>query len=375
MNYVKQVNSKTQHLHNITSREALVKTFCQNARLAKTIQAVRNAETEEEYKELKPSLPAYLFQGKLDEDLYKEYQDRCQQQKISKRRQESQRCTCFLRPTGLFMMDFDRDTDCAKALYEQFLTVMKNEGIDPKEVLAMAHRTVRGNGLRLVLKRRIGHTIEEDQQWLSTLMNEPIDERCKDIARLSFMVPCHDILYINPDILLDDTLGEAFTNEGLWQPHQPLPIKEESRGRKKKSASKSSKSKTQRKTSIPTTIIDYQRLNRLYPPISHIDEENLIKDLVMGTERHRKQVIKEGNRNSSYFDMALALLGLLNDLQLTIDLLIKASSMCGHGLSEYEITKAARSAAKYTDNPFVPYYLCKYINNGTYRVENMQMAS
>lgn len=375
MNYVKQANSKTQHLHNITSREALVKTFCQNARLVKRIQAVRNAETEEEYKELKPSLPAYLFQGKLDEDLYKEYQDRCQQQKIPKRRQESQRCTCFLRPTGLFMMDFDRDTDCTKALYEQFLTVMKNEGIDPKEVLAMAHRTVRGNGLRLVLKRRIGHTIEEDQQWLSKLMNEPIDERCKDIARLSFMVPCHDILYINPDILLDDTLGEAFTNEGLWQPHQPLPIKDEKRGSKKKSASKSSKSKTQRKTSIQAPAVPRKQHNRQYPPITHIDEDNLIKTLVTRTEEYRKQPIREGNRNDSYLLMAQSLMGLLDNLQLTIDLLIKTSSMYGHGLSEYEIAKTAKSAARYTDNPFVPYYLCKYINNGTYRVENVQMAS
>lgn len=373
MNYV--TNSKTKSLHNITSREALVKTFCQNAKLAEKIKAARNAETDEVYKKLKAALPAYLFQGKLDEDLYKEYQNRCQQEKIPRSRQKSPRNACFLRPTGLFMMDFDRNTDCAKALYEQFLTVTQSEGIDHKEILAMAHRTVGGNGLRLVLKRRQGHTIEEDQLWIATLMGETHDEVCTDLARLSFMVPCHDIFHINSDMLLDDTLGNTFVNDELWEPHQPLPLKQESRGRKKKSTSKTTKSNTQRKTSIQATTVDYMRPNRQYPPITHIDEENLIKNLVMGTERHRKQVIKEGNRNRSYFDMALALFGLLNDLQLTIDLLIKTSLKYGHGLSEHEITKAARSAARYTDNKYIPYNLCKYINNGTYYVKMVQMAS
>ena len=368
MNYVKQTKSKSKNLHTFTNQDELVKAIYENTTLAKGIDAVRNAKTKEEERLLKSFLPAFLFQGKLDKDLYKEYQNRCEQEMIPKSLRKGPRNTCFLRPTGLFMMDFDRDTDSAKTLYERFLTVMRSECIDYKGVLAMAHRTVGGNGLRLVLKRRPNHTIEEDQLWIATLMGETYDKVCTDLARLSFMVSDQDIFYVNSDMLLDDSLGNAFVNDELWQPYQPLPLEKESRGRKKKSTSKSYKSKPQRKTSIQASVIDYKRLNRQYPPIIHIDEENLIKKLVEATEKFRKQPIQNGNRNNSYFDMAQSLLGLLNDLQLTTALLIKTSSMYGHGLSEYEIRKAAKSAANYTNNTFVPYYLCKYINNGLYYI-------
>lgn len=368
-----QANSKQKGLQTL-NREVIVERLLQNAELAEKIKAVRNAATDDERKERKAALPAFLFQGKLDEGLYREYKKRCKQEGIPSAQQLGPRNNCFLQPTGLFMMDFDRDTNQAEELYRTFLATMEREGINYKDILAMAHRSVGGNGLRLVLKRRQGHTIEEDQQWIGTLMDEPIDTSCKDIARLSFMVIQEDIFHLDLDILFDDTLGEGFTNEGLWQPHQPLPTaekKNKKRGRKKKNPDKS----TAKRKAKPTTARTTAPHNRRYQPITHIDEENLIKELVTKTEEHIKQPIREGNRNNSYLLMAQSLMSLLNDLQLTTDLLIKTSAMCGHGLAEDEIRKTARSATRYTDNPFVPYYLCKYINNGSYRVKTVQMAS
>lgn len=371
MNYVNKANSKTKRLHTFTSREALVKTFCQKAKLAEKIRAVRKAKTEEKKRNLKSSLPAVLFQGKLDEELFSVYQNRCEQEMIPKSQRKGPRSTCFLRPTGLFMMDFDRDTDSTKALYKRFLTAMKSEGIDYKEVLAMAHRTVGGYGLRLVLKRRIGHTIEEDQQWIATLMGEPHDKVCKDLARLSFMVSGQDILYVNPDMLLDDTLGHPFVNDELWQPHQPLPLDGKSNktgGYKKKSttATLPGTRKAAKTLCNPT----YEQHHRQYPTITHIDEESLIHELISRTERYRKEPIREGNRNRSYLDMALSLMGLLNDQELTIHLLIKASTTYGHNLEEEEIRHVTHNATRYAAAPkaFVPYYLCKHINNGLYYI-------
>ena len=73
--------------------------------------------------------------------------------------------------------------------------------------------------------------------------------------------------------------------------------------------------------------------------------------------------------------MVKQMMTLIDDLQLTKQLLIKTSCLYDHNFPTEETSKTARSAARYTDNTFVPYYLCKYINNRKYRVENVQMAS
>lgn len=168
-------------------------------RVAQTIADVRNGNAER-----KGDLPAFIFSGWLNEDLYNKYVEEC---KLRGEKPRGSRCEEFLQPTGLFMMDFDRTEGNANDLYAKFLDAMRTNGIETKGFLAMAHRTAKGHGLRLVLKGRPGSTIEADQKWISELMGEPIDEVCKDFSRLSFCPSRDDTYFINPDLLF----GEPFS--------------------------------------------------------------------------------------------------------------------------------------------------------------------
>jgi hypothetical protein len=76
-------------------------------------------------KNSKAKLPALTYMGVLDEAKYKDYLKRCEEQgtkPLGSRRAE------FMRPTGLFMLDFDHVGD-PKALYEQL--VVKMEAMHP----------------------------------------------------------------------------------------------------------------------------------------------------------------------------------------------------------------------------------------------------
>jgi len=165
-----------------------------SAQVAKTIAQVRNNP----HGKHKQQLPAFLYQGVLNEPLYAAHQAECQQQGTNPK---GSRCEEFLRPTGLFMMDFDRKEGNPMQLYATFLQALQENNIQREGFLALAHITPSGYGLRLVLKRRAAHTIADDQQWVAQLMNEPFDTACKDLARLSYAVARHDIIYIDNELL------------------------------------------------------------------------------------------------------------------------------------------------------------------------------
>ena len=162
----------------------------------------------------KVELPAFIFGGVLDKALYEKYTEECRQRGEKPR---GSRAEQFLKPTGLFMMDFDRSDGDAYALYEKFVSTMLDNDIETNGFLALAHRTAKGHGLRLVLKGRQGSTIEADQHWVSELMDEPIDEVCKDFSRLSYC-PCdEDVFSINPEMLF----GTPF--EGIYEKNEESP--------------------------------------------------------------------------------------------------------------------------------------------------------
>ena len=161
--------------------------------VARTIAAVRAGN-----KNRKRALPAFLFCGEADMDTYRNYVEKCRQ---TGERCKGSRCAQFLRPTGLFMMDFDRTEGEAMELYRKFLSTMREAGISTDGQLALAHRTPGGHGLRLVMRLRPGSTPQEDQQWIAGLMGEPYDAACKDLSRLSYAVTLDDLFFVDGKVL------------------------------------------------------------------------------------------------------------------------------------------------------------------------------
>jgi hypothetical protein len=69
--------------------------------------------------------------------------------------------------------------------------------------VALAHITPSGDGLRVVLKRAKGKTIEQAQhEWCELMcLDAKPDAACKDISRLSFAPMHKEVLYYNPSLL------------------------------------------------------------------------------------------------------------------------------------------------------------------------------
>ena len=167
-----------------------------------TIHEVRSGN-----KSRKNKLPAFIFCGQLDEAAYAQYLTTVPDGEKPK----GSRCEEFLNPTGLFMMDFDRTEGSAYQLYENFLAAMRKNRIETMGFLALAHRSPSGFGLRLVLRRRSGSSIEEDQRWISALMQEPIDEACKDLSRLSYAVTTEDVFFVDNEMLFGELPPQSDT--------------------------------------------------------------------------------------------------------------------------------------------------------------------
>ena len=169
----------------------------------------------------KPKLAALTYMGVLDTERYKQYLRDCEaqgQRALGSRRAE------FMRPTGLLMLDFDhigeggptpslpvkegeqpsRSIATPAELWE-YIKGKLSASVTAR-VCALAHVTPSGHGLRLVLQRTKGKTIEQEQYDFCRAMDfdsvgiRP-DTVCKDISRLSFAPMAREVLYLNPDLL------------------------------------------------------------------------------------------------------------------------------------------------------------------------------
>ena len=150
----------------------------------------------------------------------------------------------FMRPTGLLMLDFDHIQNQAQiqaplsspqggktptdaidspvklweyikeklsAMPEKPLHRGRGWGGSPEggsggSSIALAHITPSGDGLRVVVKRPVGMTIEQAQQeWCQAMELDKVgikpDAACKDISRLSFAPMQKEVLYYNPSLL------------------------------------------------------------------------------------------------------------------------------------------------------------------------------
>ena len=124
-------------------------------------------------------------------------------------RKQGTRKAEFMRPTGLLMMDFDHRPN-PRTIYDALLSCLSSDEIAPASVLALAHITPSGDGLRLVLKREKGKSIEQEQyEWFKRIEKHhegklSFDDVCKDISRLSFAPMQKEILYFNPSLLFGE---------------------------------------------------------------------------------------------------------------------------------------------------------------------------
>lgn len=96
---------------------------------------------------------------------------------------------------GLYMVDADH-VEQPKELWESVADQAKQRGV------LLAFITASGEGLKLVAKAdaTVGN-IAANQRNLCTALQLPLDEACKDAARLSFAPTSEDILYIQEDEL------------------------------------------------------------------------------------------------------------------------------------------------------------------------------
>ena len=167
----------------------------------------------------KAKLPALTYMGVFDSDKYRKYLEQCREQDI---KPQGSRKAEFMRPTGLLMMDFDHQPN-PRTIYDALLSCLSSDEIAPASVLALAHITPSGDGLRLVLKREKGKSIEQEQyEWFKRIEKHhegelSFDDVCKDISRLSFAPMKSEILYFNPSLLFGE-LPDAkdYPDGSLW---------------------------------------------------------------------------------------------------------------------------------------------------------------
>ena len=179
----------------------------------------------------KSKLPALTYMGVFDKTKW-------QDSFVSINRQSSQptlvsrrppkgggtRKAQFMRPTGLLMMDFDHQPN-PRSTYDALLSYLSAADMALTSVLALAHITPSGDGLRLVLKREKGKSIAQEQyEWFKRIQAHhqgelTFDDVCKDISRLSFAPMKSEILYFNPSLLFGELPNqEDYPDEGapLW---------------------------------------------------------------------------------------------------------------------------------------------------------------
>ena len=173
-------------------------------------------------KNSKAKLPALTYMGVLDLPRYQEYLNECERQgtraALGSRRAE------FMRPTGLLMLDFDHVGDPAQ-LWERIVQRHVENHLDMARVVALAHITPSGDGLRVVLRRTKDTPIDHNQwAWCKMMaLDVAPDPACKDISRLSFAPMHKEILYYNPSLLFAE-LPDAkdYPDGSIFQ--QPLAV-------------------------------------------------------------------------------------------------------------------------------------------------------
>ena len=263
----------------------------------------------------KGKLPALTYMGVFDGDKYKEYlrtpSNSPSMGRTQDPRKQGSRKAEFMRPTGLLMMDFDHHSN-PRAIYDALLSYLSATEIAPTSVLALAHITPSGDGLRLVLKREKGKSIAQEQyEWFKRIESHhqgtlTFDDVCKDISRLSFAPMKSEVLYFNPSLLFGE-LPEAsdYPDGTLWGGSQDCPPSLGGRARSAEGVVSADDETTSPLRGTPPNLG-----GETYPTdYNGVEYEEIIKRL----EEQLGGAPAHGARNSFIFTMACNLRYICND--------------------------------------------------------------
>lgn len=154
----------------------------------------------------KEKLKVFYFQGTLNEPLYNQHLQDCVQ---SGKKPENSRCQAYMLPTTPVMIDLDHPLEPICILWPKILARLQEE--DSLDYLLLAHKTPRGEGLRLVLERMPEmmnvDTEEAKAMWLQMIAPGHVsDSSCRDYSRGSFCPMEEEILHINRHRLFNPSL-------------------------------------------------------------------------------------------------------------------------------------------------------------------------
>ena len=300
-------------------------------------------------KNSKAKLPALTYMGVLDEPRYKAYLAQCETQgtnPLGSRRAE------FMRPTGLLMLDFDhiskaspqpspkeRGTQASrevidtpiklweyiKSRYESSHPSLGRRDVkasvaaaetlvsqrSPAEQalgggsIALAHITPSGDGLRVVVKRPVGMTIEQAQyEWCKAMKLDAVgvkpDAACKDISRLSFAPMHKEVLYYNPSLLF------AELPEASDYPDDKAPLFSPPKGDDLRPSVSESPLLDLRSSLSESPLLGRGMGEASYQGVSYSEIVSRLEEQLGGRPEH-------GARNSFIFSMACNLRYICND--------------------------------------------------------------
>ena len=254
----------------------------------------------------KVNLPAMTYMGVMDEEKYKKYVKQCREEGV---KEKGSRCAEFMRPTGLLMLDFDHVGD-PHALYGQLAAKMD------RTKLALAHITPSGQGLRLVLQRTKGMSIEQEQYEWCQAMEVKCDDVCKDISRLSFAPMQKEILYFNPSLLFGE-LPEAgdYPDGTLWGGSQDCPPNLGGRAQSAEGVSVPGDNTTSPLRGTPPNVGGESQSSTSQSPTSYPTDYNGIEyeEIIKRLEEQLGGRPEHGARNAFIFTMACNLRYICND--------------------------------------------------------------
>lgn len=301
----------------------------------RTEELIRNYRNGTPADQSKAKLPLIYFHGALDEEKYEEYMrthkrlcEMAQEKGEKKPARRGSRNQIFFKPLALLMLDWDHEKEPV-ALWEKL-----RQRLEEQELLShlmFAHITPSGEGLRLVMERLPGMqdmSIQKAQaEWCRILQapQQTLDQKCKDIARGSFIPQRKDILFLDDRLfeppLLENAGKEACGKQETAQATAPAPLLAAETAREEGKASKPQCAFPTDYHGIPYAII-VQRLQK-----------------ALGGEP------KRGERNSFLLKMAQHMAYLCNK-----DPYWVASVLPRYGQEENEFMSTVLSGCGYTYN-------------------------
>lgn len=221
-----------------------------------------------------------------------------------------------LRRANVVMLDIDHIGDPEELWKKILLKASETEGI----CILLAHVTPSGEGLRLLADCPLDIPIDEAQRVLAEALGlEEYDKVCKDISRLSYLVPRSYILHIDEDRLFDPNIQLTEETDSFFRSRMegeipranPLPV---------------------RVAGNPSPIAE--------PDNTASDIASMLESIV---DRWVGEcgIPDEGNRNNTLYGLVCDLAGLgFTDEQQIFD------ALPDWGLDESEVKSTIRSACK-----------------------------